>query len=237
MRPGELADLLEDLGRSERRELLKALTPDLVGDALEEMEAKELSVLLNESSPNEGARYLSNMEPDEAVDALRDLDEELREDILSKMPNEKSRKLKRVLNYDEATAGGIMTTSILALPQTDTVAEVIEKLKNQDEELMSLSAIAIVDDKGKLLYDLGLANLLIASNDKKLRQLMKPPATVTVRPEASLDEVVELLIQSRNPSIVVVDEKERPLGRILADDLLDVLVPDEKTHFPRFLSS
>jgi flagellar motility protein MotE (MotC chaperone) len=237
MRPGELADLLEDLGRTERRELLNALTPDLAADALEEMEAKELSSLIRESSPEEGAMYLSKMESDEAADALRDLDEELRQEILSIMPKDKARQLKRVLNYNEATAGGIMTTAILALNQNITVGEVKTKLRRMENDLMSLSAVAIVDQDGKLLYDLGLSNLVTATDDTTLKQLMKPPATVTVKPEASLDEVVELLIEGRNPSIVVTDDYEKPLGRILADDLLDVLVPNEKTHFPRLLSS
>ncbi|MGH7240086.1 MAG: magnesium transporter MgtE N-terminal domain-containing protein, partial [Candidatus Saccharimonadales bacterium] len=63
MRPGELADMLEDLGRLERRELLNALTPELAADALEEMEPNELEAILRESSPQEVSEYLSRMEP------------------------------------------------------------------------------------------------------------------------------------------------------------------------------
>ena len=73
LRPGELADLLEDLRRDERRELLAALSPDEAADALEEMQAEDLEQLLRESDPAEAARLLAAMEPDEAVDALRDL--------------------------------------------------------------------------------------------------------------------------------------------------------------------
>src|SRR5487761_1444032 len=62
MRPGELADILEDLGRTERQELLNVLSPDLAADALEEMEPKQLEGLLRESSPEEGANYLAKME-------------------------------------------------------------------------------------------------------------------------------------------------------------------------------
>jgi CBS domain-containing protein len=210
MRPGELADLLEDLGRNERQELLNALTPDLAADAMEEMEPKQLESLLRESSPEEGASYLSKMEPDEAADALRDLDDELRDDLLSLIPKESSMKIKKVLDYDETIAGGIMTTDLLT---------------------------AKANDSGKVVFDLSLIDLLLAGDDQKLEDLIKPPATVTIHLEASLKEVAESLIESRSSSIVVIDKKDRPAGRIFADDLLDGLIPSERFHFPRLLSS
>src|SRR5580700_5737795 len=71
LRPGELADLLEDLRRDERRELLSALGPDEAADALEEMEPDDLEQLLRETDPVEAARMVAAMEPDEAADALR----------------------------------------------------------------------------------------------------------------------------------------------------------------------
>src|SRR5580700_1891462 len=71
LRPGELADLLEDLRRDERRELLAALSPDEAADALEEMEPDDLEQLLRETDPVEAARMVAAMEPDEAADALR----------------------------------------------------------------------------------------------------------------------------------------------------------------------
>ncbi len=237
MRPGELADMLEDLGRQERQELLNALTPELAADALEEMEPKQLEGLLRESTVEEGARYLSSMEPDEAADALRDVDDQRRENLLDLMPKDNARQVNKVLAYDEATAGGIMNTMILTAGSNQTVETIKKQLKSSDMDLGSLSGLAITDKKGKLLYDLPIANLLTAEDDQQLKDLMKPPATVTVQPEASLKEVAKLLIESRNPSIVVTDKKEYPLGRILADDLLDVLIPTERFHFPRLLSS
>jgi CBS domain-containing protein len=237
MRPGELADLLEDLGRNERQELLNALTPDLAADAMEEMEPKQLESLLRESSPEEGASYLSKMEPDEAADALRDLDDELRDDLLSLIPKESSMKIKKVLDYDETIAGGIMTTDLLTAKANESVIEIKRRLRASSNEPSSLSSVVIVDDSGKVVFDLSLIDLLLAGDDQKLEDLIKPPATVTIHLEASLKEVAESLIESRSSSIVVIDKKDRPAGRIFADDLLDGLIPSERFHFPRLLSS
>jgi CBS domain-containing protein len=67
--------------------------------------------------------------------------------------------------------------------------------------------------------------------------LIGPPWPVTVTPDADLDEIAERLVETRHSSVVVVDEEERPLGRILVDDVLDMLAPDRpRFRFPRRLS-
>lgn len=237
MRPGELADLLEDLGREERQRLLSSLTPDQAADALEEMEPKQLEGLLRESSPEEGARYLTKMEPDEAADALRDVDYGLRQELLKLIPLPVADKIRRILKYDEQSAGGIMNSQIFIAESGDSVDQVKRELKKMAVDLPSLNAVAITDAKGKLIYDLPLVNLLLAKGNQALGDLITPPKSLTIRPEAPLDEVAEILVESRSSSLVVVDSHKRPIGRILADDLIDVWLPGERTHFPRFFSS
>ena len=86
LRPGELADLLEELGRDERQELLAQLETETAADALEEMEPEELGALLRESTTEHAASLLAEMEPDEAVDALRDLEPDEADELLAIMP-------------------------------------------------------------------------------------------------------------------------------------------------------
>ncbi len=113
LRPGELADLLEDLKRPERQKLLDSLTPEEAADALEEMDPEELASLLRESDPARAAELLGDMEPDEAVDALRDLSRDERDAIVAVMDATKADDLVRLLGYDEHEAGGFMTTAFL----------------------------------------------------------------------------------------------------------------------------
>lgn len=235
LRPGELADLLEDLGRNERQELLNALTPALAADALEEMEPKEVKTILREAAPNQAANYLAEMEPDEAAEVLREVDNQKARQFIKLMPPDKAKSVRRVLNYDETTAGGIMNSVLFKAEAQQTVAEIKEKLKG-NKDINSLQAIAIIDNEGKLLHDLPLVQLLLADDNQKLIELIQPPSTVTVAAEASLKDVIDKLIDNRGISILVTDNLERPLGRILADDLLDAVVPDGRFHFPRLLS-
>ena len=237
LRPSELADLLEDLGRTERQELLDSLTHDQAADALEEMQAKELEVLLRESSPSEAAKYLTSMEPDEAADALRDIDEDLRRELLSLMPKSSVGQVKKVLSYDEETAGGFMNTAITVAPVSETVQDLRARLTTSDHPATEIEAIALVDNDGKLVHDATMAELFLAEPTKKLNDVITGPTPVTVPPNASIKDVAELLINNRRSSVLVVDDDGRPLGRILADDVIDALIPERsRYHFPRLLS-
>jgi CBS domain-containing protein/sporulation protein YlmC with PRC-barrel domain len=237
LRPGELADLLEDLGRTERRHLLAQLTPEQAADALEEMENEELAQLLRESETAEAARLLARMEPDEAADALRELDPGEQEKLLAAMPAEARDRVSTLLDYGERTAGGIMTTVLVSATPAETIAQVRDRLRANREHDEDLAGVIVLGEDGQLLDDLTMTELFLAGPEATVDDLIGPPWPVTVTPAADLAQITERLVETRHLSVVVVDEEERPLGRILIDDVLDVLVPDRsRFRFPRRLS-
>jgi CBS domain-containing protein len=240
LRPGELADLLEDLRRDERRELLAALSPDEAADALEEMQPEDLEQLLRESDPVEAARLLAAMEPDEAADALRDLPLAVRAEVLRHIPSSTALALRELLGYEEDEAGGIMTTTLVTAKSGDKVKRVVDRLSAAREHEVDLDAVAVVDDEGRLLGDVTVLDVLLAlraSTDTRMSALLGDEDVVTVEPYASAGVVAGQLVEARRHSLVVVDDEGRPIGRILADDVLDALVPTKgRFHFPRLLS-
>lgn len=236
LRPAELADLLEELGREERQELLDRLEPEAAADALEEMDPDELAALLREAGTDQAAALIAEMEPDEAVDALRDLDDEEVLELLTAMPPGVAARLRSMLRYREGTAGGLMTTNIVLVQPDQTVGEVRRILRAQAEHQADVDAVIIVDELGRVMHDLALFELLVAAKDDRVVDVARPPEPVTVSVDASLDEVVERFIDNRGSSLLVVDADQRPVGRILADDLVDALVPERgKVRFPRVL--
>ncbi len=236
LRPGELADLLEELGRDERQELLAQLETETAADALEEMEADQIAALLRESSTEKSASLLALMEPDEAVDALRDLEPDEATELLDAMPKETADRLNALLLYREGSAGGVMTTNLVLVRPDQTVGQVRRILRSQAEHQGDVDAVIIVDETGRLVHDIGLFELLVASKEDHVIDVAGPPEPVTVSPDASLDEVVKRFIDSRGSSVLVIDDDDRPVGRILADDLVDALVPDRgKVRFLRLL--
>ncbi len=240
LRPGELADLLEDLRRDERRELLAALSPDEAADALEEMQPEDLEQLLRETDPVEAARLLAAMEPDEAVDALRDLPVAVQAEVLWHIPSNTALALRELLGYPENEAGGIMTTALVTAKSGEKVKKVVDRLSEASAHGTDLDAVAVVDSDGRLLGDVTVLDILLAlraNNDTRMSALLGDEDVVTVSPHDSANEVAGQLVEARRQSMVVVDDDGSPIGRILADDVLDALVPTKgRFHFPRLLS-
>lgn len=237
LRPAELADLLEDLGRRERAALLDALHPGTAADALEEMDAVELGALLRETPAEDVAPLVAEMEPDEAAEALRTLPDEDRSGILAAMPAGDADRLRGLLAHPEGTAGGLMTTVLVTVGADETVAGIRERLRSEVDHREEIDAVLVVDAEGRLVDDVSLLELLLADPDARLGDLVAPPWPVVVDAGAPFEEVVERLIDNRRSSVVVVDGDRRPIGRILADDVVDALVPGGgRLHFPRLLS-
>lgn len=237
MRPAELADVLEVLDRRGRQDLLHSLDDETAADALEEMEPEELTALLRELEPAQAAELLARMEPDEAVDALRDLPEEEQTALLGEMPADKQRELAGLLGFPEDVAGGFMTSVLACARPGQTVAEVRHMLAEQASHQTEIDAVAVVDDDGRLIADVSVFDLLVSDGDKTVGDWVDPEhPPAAVRRDDDLDTVATELVESRRSSLVVVDDEQRPVGRILSDDVLDALLPEHgRLHFPRLL--
>lgn len=228
LRPGQLADLLEDLDRTSRQELLTRLEPEVAADALEEMEDEDLTALLRDLPTAAAADLLEAMEPDEAVEALRHLDEDEREDLLTQVDVDERAELNSLLLHDSDTAGGLMTSYLLSVPTTATVAEVRALLTGEAEHRFDLDSVLVVDDDGQLVDDVSVFELLVAEADQPVSDLVGPPWPVTVDVDTRAADVIDAFVGNRGTSVVVVDQARRPVGRILSDDVIDRLAPSAR---------
>lgn len=240
LRPADLADVLEDLGRAERQQLLTWLEPGHAADALEEMEPGELENLLREAGPSYAAQMLGEMEPDEAVDALRDLGAGERSTLLDRMAPAQATNLRGLLARPEDTVGGAMTTRLVTALREHTIAQVRGQLAEQAEHRTEIDAVAVVDADGRLITDVPLFHLTVAEDTSTMGDVVDWLAQfgpqVALRPDTAIDEAADHLLASRASSLLVIDENEIPLGRMLADDILDALLPERgRRHFRRFL--
>ena len=225
LRPADLADLIEDLSGREQGALVELLDPDLAADALEEMEDEELQGLLRGLPSERAAELIARMEPDESAEILRDLTEDHRESILEEMDNKVSNTLRKLVSFDETLAGGIMTTHLLITHEADTVGSALKLLvENRDRDISD--GVVVVDAKGKLIDHIQIVELVAAKSTTPLSELIGPPYPTAIREDTRLDKVIEEFNNNRGSSIVVVDEKNKPVGRILADDLVDALSSD-----------
>ena len=118
-----------------------------------------------------------------------------------------------------------MTTRLVVCGPHDTVTEVRSRLGAEAEHRADIGGVLVVDDDGRLLDDVSLFELVVSPDGATLADLVGDPWPVTVTPDEPLENVVEALAANRGSSLVVVDADGRPVGRILADDVVDALVP------------
>ena len=225
LRPGDLADLLEELGHPQRQELVSVLDAEIAADALEEMDEIQRDQLLRRLDPARSAAILAEMEPDEAAEALRDLTAQERAALLEHLPADTNVMVDSLLGYAAYTAGGIMTTVLAVAHEDDVVSAVINRLRDLDAHRADIDAVLVLSRDGRLVDDVSIFELAIAAATQSMAELVGPPWPIVLRPEAELDEIVDAALSNRRSSIVVVDADDRPLGRILTDDVLDALTP------------
>ncbi|HEX8994923.1 MAG TPA: CBS domain-containing protein [Ktedonobacterales bacterium] len=141
MQPAHLAHIVEQLTPKAGAALLTELDDAHAADALEEMEDEQRGRLLREMDPERAADVLEEMEPDEAADALQNITSEEAADLLGRMERDDAEDVAALLGYPEDSAGGIMTTEYVAVPDWPSVGEVIEALRAQTK-----AAVANLDD-------------------------------------------------------------------------------------------
>lgn len=139
-----------------------------------------------------------------------------------------AKQLRKLVEFDETLAGGIMTSHMLITRESDTVASALKLLVENRERDIS-DGVVVVDSKGKLMDHIQIIELIAAKPNVTLSTLMGPPYPTAVHINTRLDEVIDEFANNRGSSIIVVDEKNKPVGRILADDLVDALASISET--------
>ena len=131
MRPADLARLVEQLTPQQGAKFLDDLDEARAADTLEELEDEQQGQILRAMDPERAADLLEEMEPDEATDALQSITTAEAEDLLKRMDREEASEVQELLGWPEDSAGGIMTTDYISVPDWATVEEVIEALRTR----------------------------------------------------------------------------------------------------------
>ncbi|HEX9690536.1 MAG TPA: magnesium transporter [Gemmatimonadales bacterium] len=227
LHPSDLADVLEGIEDDVRLRLVAQLPADIVSEALVEMDEEEHpEELLASLGTAQAATIVAELEDDDAVDLIGELDADDAARILSSVADRAD--LERLMRYDEETAGGLMTTAVVAIEEGRTAADAIEDIRRQAQEVGEFYQVYCVDAGKRLVGILPLKGLVIAGPDALVRDLMEP-APATVSPNLDQEEVARLIARYNVPAIPVVDATGVLLGRVTFDDVIDV-VEKERTE-------
>jgi sporulation protein YlmC with PRC-barrel domain len=222
MHPSDLADILEDLAPAEREVIFTSLDEDVAADTLEEVEPKLQKALLEKMGEERIADIVEEMDPGAAADLLGELPEDQSDAILEEMELEERQEVSGLLEFDEDSAAGCMTTDFVSVALDATVAQAAEALKSFDGDPESVTEVYMLDEKRVLRGAIPLARLVMAQPETRLAVLAE--ARVLSCPiDLQQYELAELFDKYNLHALAVVDAQGRMVGVVEADYVISFL--------------
>ncbi|MEB2775514.1 magnesium transporter [Algoriphagus sp. D3-2-R+10] len=219
----DIAALLDELSMAESIYVLRVLDAQLAADIIIELEATTQHRVLKELEVQEMANLIELMDSDDGADILNLFLEREREDIISHFQDKvKSDQILELLRYDEDTAGGIMAKEYIRANKNWNVVQTINEIRRQAENVSKIYSIFVVNNRQQLMGIVSLKRIVLASDETKIEDIYEDEV-ISVPTYMDQEEVAEIMRKYDLESLPVVNSKNKLVGRITVDDILDVI--------------
>jgi magnesium transporter len=222
LHPSDIADILEDLPPAEREAVLTTLDEELAAEALEEVEPKLQKSMVEGLDSEVAAGIVEEMDPSAAADLLAELPESRSEAILEEMDPEERQEVEELLEFREDSAAGRMTTEYAAVPQTATVADAIQALRDFEGDIETITEIYLTDDAEVLKGIVPLARILLAKPETRL-DVLAEPRFISCEADAHQQQVAELFDKYNLKALPVLNDHGKLVGVVQADHVIAFL--------------
>jgi sporulation protein YlmC with PRC-barrel domain len=222
MHPSDLAEILEDLSPAEREAVFTSLDEEVAAEALEEVDPKLQKALLEKLGEEKIADIVEEMDPGAAADLLAELTEEQSDAILEEMEPEERHEVEELLEFDEDSAAGCMTSDFVYLGMQATVAQAVQALRTFDGDPESVTEIYLLDEKRVLRGAVALARIVLAQPDARLTVLAEP-RVLSCPADLHQNAMAELFDKYNLRALPVVDSLGRMVGVVHADQVISFL--------------
>lgn len=230
MRAHDIADVMQDLSPKRRMEIARGLDDERLADILEELPEDDRTAIVMMLEAERAADVLEEMDPDDAADLISELPAAQAADILERMKPDDAEDIRRLLSYDDFSAGGMMTTEPIVVSPDATVADALARIRNPDLSPALASQVYVTRSP----TETPTGRYLGVCHFQKL--LREPPATLVsalidnnlepIRPQAPLSEVARNFAAYNLVALPVVDEHNHLVGAVTIDDVIDHMLPD-----------
>ncbi|HJU91118.1 MAG TPA: magnesium transporter [Gemmatimonadaceae bacterium] len=226
----DLAEVAEALPVDRIPAFLRALPSSRAADVLEYLDDELRTELLERMSTAQAAELVTEMTPDERADVLEEMEEERADQILSEIPSEPRRETEQLLSYPTDSAGGLMTTEFVSVPESLSVDDALQSVRAAAREghAEAMHTVYTTDAAERLVGVLSLRELLAAPAGARLSETAWSQV-VTVAPTADREEVARVTSKYDLVAVPVIDDDRKLLGVVTVDDVIDA-IEEEQTE-------
>lgn len=225
----DIADALGELPKDNQHQFFRHVDPKFAVEVLEEMTLVQQVELLTHFKTSIAATYIEEMEPDDAADVMEEIqesDKKKASEIIHALSSEEASELKELLAYPEDSAGSIMTTDFLAIPENLTVGESISEIRKQNPPDSEASFYTfILDQNKKLVGYTTLRNILMTDPKEKIRNI-RNDYPIKVHVNEDQEDVAKIFQKYDLIALPVVNSDNVLVGLITVDDIVDVVVEE-----------
>lgn len=234
LHPYDQSLFFEKVESAIRRKIFHYLSPKEMAELFEatKFDEEQYEFYLKEMDTTYAADMLSYMFADNAVDVLNELGKDQVASYLSIMDKDSAQEIKDLLHYEEYTAGSIMTTEYVAIPETSTCRSAMTILRNEAPNAETIYYLFVVNEFHQLSGVISLRDLIIADEDTLIKDIMNE-RVVSILVSEDQEEVARKIKDYDFLAVPVVDFEQHLLGIITVDDIIDVLEEEASDDYSK----
>ena len=219
----DITELLYEFDSNDSKYVLDNIDINISSKIISELDEDNRENFLKIYSATEIAQYLDIIDSDDGADILSELNFQKRNDVISLIKDaEKSKNLKKLLQYDEDVAGGLMAIELVKCNINWKINQCIELIKKQAKNVENIFSVYVTDDKGKLLGTVSLKDIILAKDNSSIKDVFDD-YIISVDAHMNQEEVSQIMQKYDLTVLPVINKRGKLLGRITIDDVVDVI--------------
>lgn len=220
--PADIAEAIDKVPDDLKDRVINNLDYKTAGEVLDEASYEDVEDFVEDAPVEQLAYIVDNMPPDEAADILEMADEDKVEEVIARLDPDHAGDVRELRSFESETAGGIMTPDFFWVRTTESVGEVIKRIKSGEEDVETLEEIFVVGEGMHLNGVIMVEDFLAADHDTKVGRIMDKAVVVTTA-DADQEVCARLMKKYDLGVLPVVNEKYEIIGIITVDDILEVM--------------
>jgi len=220
--PYEIARLLEAMEPRNREILWHMVDQEDEGEVLKELVEDVRQNFINEMDTNQIIAATQDLELDDLADILNDLPDQITDEVIRALDRQDQIRLESVMSYNEDTAGGLTNPNILSIRRGLNIKGLIRYLRSLEKLPENTNYIYVINRSNEYIGSVKLIDLFTEDTDTSIEEIMDSEIT-PIRASSSADQVITTFQNLDLISLPVVDKKDRLLGEITVDDVVDAI--------------